>query len=568
MNSLKKLFSILKSAQKLFLASQIFSFLTLLFNILLLATSAWLISTAALHPGLSALTLAIVGVRFYGIARACMRYAERYFSHNMAFNGLYDLRLWLYEKIEPLAPNILHKYGSGDLLNRLMADIETLQFFFLRVVIPPLSAVVITIIFAWYLGSFSLVLTFILFMAGILAGIALPLLALNRKDQASKKVLSERAEVKNTLVETANGLMDIVVYNKKDLVEKRIWQKFEVEDQARSFLGHSNNVSKTSFVALVQVTIVVIMIAMIKFGMPLDSNGVYLAVVVIGTQAFFECMLPMNDVYYYCRESINAMQRIIDLDKGTLQEGQKLLTTLNEQELIKFNNMSFSYGDKKIFDNFNFTIKCGEKIAIVGASGAGKSTLFNILERFNEYEGSIIFNGIELNEIDQENLRSHIGMIEQNPYIFNATLAENILLANPHEGEDNLNDVIKSAQLEKLAEDNGLNNLIGTMHKLSGGERQRVAIARLLLANKPIWLLDEPLESLDLETKDKIMDVFWDKMKDKTVLYITHQLRGLEKMDRVLFLHMGKIIEQGSYDELMAEKGLFYNYVNLSLKKV
>ena len=213
------------------------------------------------------------------------------------------------------------------------------------------------------------------------------------------------------------------------------------------------------------------------------------------------------------------------------------------------------------------TIPKGQKVAIVGASGSGKTTLFSVLERFYDYQGQIKMNGVDLKSIEAEEARHLYTMQTQHSYLFHASIEDNIRLAKPRASKEEIKNALDFAQLTAWIQTlpKGLATIVGTGGMgVSGGQRQRIALARLYLRQAPILLLDEPLEGLDGLTQAAVYEALLERMTGKTVLYVTHQLEGLEKMDRILFMEDGQIVEDGSYEELMNKKGLFYSYRRIS----
>lgn len=584
MKALKLLFSVLKWGEPQLWGSQIFSFLTIFFNIALLATSAWLIATAGLHPPIEALGLAIVGVRFYGISRAVVRYGERYLSHDMAFQGLYALRTWMYKTIEPLTPALFEKYRTGDLLNRLMGDIEILQFFYLRVLIPPVTAIFITLLFGWYVSLFSTMYLLLLILAFVLAGIVIPAGVLLYTSKLSNGLMAQRSLGKEDITETLNGILDIVAYNARDAVTSRLQRTFAKSDALKVAIGAGNAVGGAAFIGTVQLT----MIGALWIGGSLwygnSAHGVYIAVLAIAFQAYFEALQPMTEAFHAGKDSYSAAQRLLDIyetvpavqeEPTTAGVHQQLnspvvvaQTNGEQRPLIVFSNIHFSYGTQPVFRDFSLTIYEGEKVAIVGPSGSGKTTLISLLERFYEYSsGSIKLQGKELQDTSAEWTRAQFGTMTQNPYIFHATLEENIRLAKPTATEEEIRRACHLSELDGVIEalPQGAQTMIGSGGRhLSGGERQRVALARMYLSDRPILLLDEPLEQLDQITRHHIRNSLRMAMKDATVLLITHQIKDLNTMDRIVFLEHGIIRESGTYDELISAKGEFYEYLRLS----
>ncbi len=574
--SLVKLFQILSSAHISWGGSQLLSVLTIMFNILLLATSAWLLSKAALQPGISTLGLAIVGVRFYGISRAVCRYAERYISHNMAFHGLYDLRMWLYRSIMPLRPSVLGRLGRGDLLSRLMGDVEVLQFFFLRVLIPPVSAIIITIGFALYLSIYSAGLVVLLWGAFFLGGIVFPTFVLRYNAESSARLLEEKAEVKTTIVESLNGMLDIVAFNKREQVKEELISLYTKEEGYHKHVEEGYNLGRVAFLGLVQFSMLaaLFMGATKLQGQSLEEL-IYVAVIAIGVQAYFEALQPMTETFNYAKESMAAMgrmQAIEDLKAEDEGPVENIASEMSTNSAIGFHHLTFSYGkDENLFSDFSFQVKEGEKVAIVGASGSGKSTLFAILERLLSYEGGVELAGKDLRSYTEEESRNLMTVMDQHPYIFHATLEDNIRLARPTATAEEVEEAIRFSALTSLVSSlpKGIHTMIGQGGMaLSGGEKQRIALARLYLHQKDIFLLDEPMEGLDAVTAKELQQALHSIWQDKTVLLITHRMQGLEHMDRIIMMEKGHIREEGTYRELMEKQGAFYQYVKLSMISV
>lgn len=567
--SLVKLFHILSSAHLSWGGSQLLSFLTILFNILLLSTSAWLLSKSALQPAISTLGLAIVGVRFYGISRAVCRYAERYISHNMAFHGLYDLRMWLYRSIMPLRPNVLGKLGIGDVLSRLMGDVEVLQFFFLRVLIPPVSAVLITIGFGWYLSYYSMGLVALLFVAFVLGGIAFPAFVLQYNANSSKQLLEEKAAVKTNIVESLNGMLDVVSFNRRDEVKSTLISLYTKEEDYHQRVEKGYNLGRVAFLGLVQYTMLLALFmgAMLLQGESLE-NLIYVAVIAISVQSYFEALQPMTETFNFAKESMHAMSRMQAIEDLKEDDAVQVVQDVVSDAAIAFQNVNFSYGEEELFKGFSFSIRPGEKVAIVGASGSGKSTLFAMLERLLPYEGTVVLAGKNLQSYTEMESRNLMTVMDQQPYIFHATLEDNIRLARPSATLEDVEAAISFSALAPLVASlpKGKNTMLGQgAMALSGGEKQRIALARLYLHQKDILLLDEPLEGLDAVTAKQLQLALSSIWKDKTVLFITHRMQGIDQMDRIVMMEKGCIKEEGTYETLMEKKGTFYQYVQLSM---
>lgn len=602
------LFSVLSPSKGALVVSLIFTVITVFMNVALLSTSAWLLASAALHPELAYLGLSIVGVRFFGISRAVSRYIERYVSHRMAFQGLYGLRLWFYEKLEPVAPAVFRYIGSGDLLGRIMADIETLQFFYLRVLIPPIGAIVMTAIVMLFVASYSPYLVLLVIIVFFITTVIIPYYVLCHNRLALRDISSQQGILKADIAEVLSGLRDIIVYGQVGDTKRRLERRFIETDEYHNTITYGTNQGMIAFLLTLQVTMIV---GAIIASVPLHTvqESIYVSVIAIGLQAWFEALQPMIIAINHGYESKIAVNRLRALEiytsdhspvtqqevKSVSPEGLEHTLPITDPKCmaedgishrvsaimkrgatrpepsIVCQGLSFSYEDTPIYDNLSLSIEKGETVAIVGASGSGKTTLFNLLQRFYPYRGSILVEGKELSSYDIETSRSLWGVVTQDTYIFEATLEENIRLAKPTASHDELMACIVAAGLETVIDKlpSGLTTMVGSHGvALSGGERQRVALARLFLRDSDIILLDEPFEGLDQVTRYQLQREMLGFVENKTALYITHQLEGLDRVDRLIFMDHGRIIESGTYDELMALGGSFYKYSELSMARI
>ena len=566
------LFTVLSPAKWSLVLALIFTFLTVFMNVGLLTVSAWLLASAALQPGLTYLSLAIVGVRFFGVSRAVCRYFERYTSHRMAFQGLYGLRVWFYAHLEPLAPAILKRFGAGDMLGRIMGDIEVLQFFYLRTLIPPVAAIALTVLVAYGVSTIDSTLVTPIVLSSLVLGLVLPLVVYAHNKQSLTEIGPQQGEYKSLLSDTMDSLEDVISYGNEDLVYHRIQHMMHIVDTNKGVIERGMNLGNTLFLGGVQITVVIVAILAAN-ALTGAWASVMVAVAAIGTQAWFEALQPMIAAVHHGAESKVATSRLMALANEPMPVvDPKAPKPFNANRDITFTDISFGYNqDRCIYEHLRLGIKQGQSVAIVGASGSGKTTLFNMLERLYDYGGSIHVGDVELKDISIDTWRNALGTITQDTYIFHASFEDNIRLARPDASATDLERAIDRASLRSVVDrlPVGLNTIVGSGgHGLSGGERQRVALARLFLRNPQIVLLDEPLEGLDQVTRKALHRDLMEYVKDKTCLYITHQLEGLEQMDRILFMDKGQIIEDGTYEELIALRGHFYEYCYLSMASI
>jgi len=568
----KLLFTVLSPAKWSLVLALIFTFLTVFMNVGLLTVSAWLLASAALQPGLTYLSLAIVGVRFFGVSRAVCRYFERYTSHRMAFQGLYGLRVWFYAHLEPLAPAILKRFGAGDMLGRIMGDIEVLQFFYLRTLIPPAAGIALTILVAYGVSTIDSTLVAPIVLAALVLGLVLPLGVYAHNKQSLTAIGPQQGEYKSLLSDTMDSLEDVISYGNEQLVYNRIQHMMSTIDANKGIIERGMNLGNTLFLGGVQITVVIVAILAAN-ALTGAWASVMVAVAAIGTQAWFEALQPMIAAVHHGAESKVATSRLTALaDEPIPVVEPNAPKPFNANREITFSDVSFGYDPhRRIYEHLRLDIKQGQSIAIVGASGSGKTTLFNMLERLYDYSGSIYVGDVELKDISIDTWRNALGTITQDTYIFHASFEDNIRLARPDASEADLEYAIDRASLRSVVErlPDGIHTIVGSGgHGLSGGERQRVALARLFLRKPQVVLLDEPLEGLDQVTRKALHRDLMEYVQDKTCLYITHQLEGLEHMDRILFMDKGQIIEDGTYEELIALRGHFYEYCYLSMASI
>ena len=343
-------------------------------------------------------------------------------------------------------------------------------------------------------------------------------------------------------------------------------------DANKGIIERGMNLGNTLFLGGVQITVVIVAILAAN-ALTGAWASVMVAVAAIGTQAWFEALQPMIAAVHHGAESKVATSRLTALAHEPIPVVEpNAPKPFNANREITFSDVSFGYdAHRRIYEHLRLDIKQGQSIAIVGASGSGKTTLFNMLERLYDYSGSIHVGDVELKDISIDTWRNALGTITQDTYIFHASFEDNIRLARPDASEADLEYAIDRASLRSVVErlPDGIHTIVGSGgHGLSGGERQRVALARLFLRKPQVVLLDEPLEGLDQVTRKALHRDLMEYVQDKTCLYITHQLEGLEHMDRILFMDKGQIIEDGTYEELIALRGHFYEYCYLSMASI
>ena len=601
------LWNLLSRYRALLVGSVFFAMSTVLMNIGLLTTSTWLITKASEHPVMVALSLAIVGVRFFGISRAICRYGERYVSHSMAFQGLYELRVAFFKRLEPLVPRIFQSLKMGDLLGRIMADIETLQFFYLRTVVPSLSFLGVTVLGCILAYQVHPILALVILLYSILVGIVLPGVITYVLRRVPPMRLKTRGRMKETLIESIHGVVDIIMSHQELRFVQSMKTSFTTFDSWQGLWKRGVRWNQTIVLGLAQsVLLVGVVVGLWTLG-GTSYGSLWVAVIAIGLQSYFEALQPMTEASLHGYESALAMERLEQLDSeehsvsnknkgkgvGVIDTHTSMVTNAEELQsnlgktgtdeqyeqasplpsvpMIHIESLSFAYDVVPVYDDLNLSIQKGEQVAIVGPSGSGKSTLFALLQRWYDYSGTISIEGVDTRTLSEDTLQSYMAYATQDIYVFHATIVDNIRLAKPSATDDEIWQALEAVQLADWVRTlpKGLRTMVGQGGMgLSGGQQQRLGMARLYLRDADILLLDEPLEGLDQVTRHLVQDQLRTLFQGKTVLYITHHIEQLHEMDRILFLEQGRIVESGTYESLLALQGRFYEYHRLSMERI
>jgi len=558
-----RLLSIMLPVWPVMLLAACFGWLTIASNIGLIATSAFLIASAALHPSVAELSVAIVGVRFFGVARAVFRYLERYISHDATFRLLSSVRVWFYNRLEPLAPARLAQWQSGELFGAIVGDVETLKDFYLRVLAPPVIALLVLAAMAVFLARFVPVLMYILAAVFLLVGVFLPVLVRTMNQGNAQQLVEARAQLKAYLVDSIAGMTELAAFDRSEQQMHTIAALNDRLIQLQGRVAASSGLTEALGSFVMNATVWAVLWLTIPLVQAGKLDGVYLAVLTLAVQSSFEAVLPLPMAVHYLAESMAAARRlfgIVDTGVGAVQPGQ--VTVLPDRPDIIVEDLSFNYGTGCVLNNISFALPAGRRIAIVGSSGAGKSTLIHLLLRFWNYEqGSIKIGGREYTGFSPEQVRTLFSVVAQQTHIFNTTIRDNILLAKPNASAEEVEQALRGAALSEFINSlpQGLDTMVGQNGKgLSGGQRQRIAIARAILKNAPVVLLDEPTVGLDAATEQQVMTAIESLMSGRTTILITHHLTGLESMDEILVLEEGTIAERGTLTELLAKRGLFY----------
>jgi len=516
-------------------------------NIALLGFSSYLISRAALAPPLLDLMTAIVAVRFFGISRAILRYAERYVSHDITLRILTKLRLWYYDQMEKLSYVSLQKLGLGRVFKHIINDVDILKFFYLRVLTVPAQALLICAAAAFFLSFFSwqlaLILSAFFCTGGIVCPFLLRRLLVKRRDDFAVR----RQAYSETLYDYINGLADQQICGDTPRRLRIIEDQGQALARERYYTGAWDSFAAVLTSLLANLALFAALTVMIDLVAGGRADALLLAAVIWVMWASFEALQPVAAMMEYLHQSRGAlagMEEAAARPPEPPREGQKIPPPAGG---LKVENLSFAYEKgQSLLTGISFTLKPGSKTALLGSSGAGKTTLLNILIGFLPYEkGRILSGGIDLGQVDAASLRQHIGYLEQRPYLFHASIRENILIAKENASEQELQAATAKARLADFISGlpAGYDTIVGENgYKLSAGQRQRLALARLFLQDAPLIILDEATQSLDRENRDSLFTTLSEWWRDKTVLYVTHDSHGLAAMDNILILDKGRLV--------------------------
>jgi thiol reductant ABC exporter CydC subunit len=554
MTSLVKLIAFVKPFRKRAVLATVLGFLTIAANIGLMGTSGYLIAHAALQPEtVLLLWVPIVGVRFFGLSRGVFRYVERLASHDVTFRILARLRVWMYGELEPKAVTLLQSRRSSDVLGSIISDVEQLQYFYLRVLAPPIIAVLTAIFGFVILLQYGLGLSLILLAMMVIGGTLIPWISYRLARVHGAKDTELKADLYVHTGDLVAGLSELAVNGQLDQTVATI-ERIQTElDLVR---GKNNRIlawTSAAMLGVVNMAMWFVLVYAVFLVSGARMEGWAIPVTVLVTLACFEAITPLPLAFQNMEQTRVAAERffgIADQVHGTLRIDPECIENVKPaNSSISIQGLSVRYEGSNAYalNNIQLNIASGEHIAIVGESGAGKSTLQQVLAAMVPYkEGSVKLGGIELHMLTEETVREWVSVVPQQPYFFHATIEENLRLAKPDATREELERAIEIAQLSQLLTSlpEGFKTLVGEWGmRFSGGERQRLALARAILRDAPIVLLDEPTTGLDALTEQAFWQAMETVLQDKTVLWITHNLDDLSRMNRVVEMKQGQMTE-------------------------
>ncbi|KIE19705.1 amino acid ABC transporter permease [Vibrio sinaloensis] len=543
------------------------AFLTIAASIGLLTLSGWFLSAAAV----AGLTIAretfnymLPGafVRGFAMGRTAGRWGERVVSHNATFKLLTDLRVFFFSKLAPLIPGRVSNLRDADLLNRLVADIDAMDHVYLRLVSPMVVGLFgiagLTALLCWFDRDLGLILGAIL----LTLLLTWPVLFYKLGKRNGSELTQNKADLRIATLDWLQGYSELTLFGAQERYRTAILDTQQRLLKNQLFNAHFAGLAQ-ALLMLANGWTVVLMLWLAADGVAGNTPDPMIALVVFATMASVELLMPIAGAFQHLGQTLTSARRLNDitLSEPDVQFTQQDIEHSNEYS-IEYKGITFHYPDSDVdvVSNINLSIPARQRVAVVGQTGSGKSTLLQLLNRYWDVQkGEILIAGQPIKGWSESQLRQAISVVSQRVDILNGSLRDNLLMASPDCDDAELTAILAKVGLEKLLTETGLDTWLGDGgRQLSGGEKRRIGIARALLHNAPILLLDEPTEGLDKQTEQQIMQLFESHFVDKTVLFITHRLVNLDKMDAICLIEQGEIVEYGSHDSLIQQKGRYY----------
>lgn len=552
----------IKHHRKWFILVIAFGTLTMISASALMFTSGYLISKSSTQPyNILMVYVPIVLVRAFGIARPVFAYFDQLISHNFVLKILSNMRVRLYQKLETQSLTLKSRFKTGDLLGILADDLEHLQNLYLKTIFPNIVAFVLYGIIVISLGFFSIPFAFVMAIVFFILVVVVPMLSLRVNRKRQKEMKSIRNRLYEKLTDAVMGLSDWKISGRqKDFLQ--VYEKTEQEHDEKELKLEKFQYWR-DFLFQCAVTLVVVLI--IWFSSTQVELGTFSH---LWIAAFVLAVFPVMEAFTQVPEAVTelpnydiSLNRLVQIEQSSVKdksaepsELQQLLA--EDQFTLIMRDVDFRYSEdtEMVLQKLNLQIRQGEKLAILGKSGAGKSTIAKLLlGSISPTSGSVTINHLQTDLISRD-LHKWISVLHQKPHLFNSTVLNNIRLGNIDATDEEVIEVAKKVQLHEYIEslpDGYHTNMHELGERFSGGERQRIALARILLQQTPIVILDEPTVGLDSITERKLLETIFKSLEGKTIIWITHHLIGVEWMDRVVFIENGKVKMEGSHKELL-----------------
>ena len=539
----------------------------------LLTTSGWFLAATAI-AGLGTLFnffYPSASVRGLAIGRTLFRYFEKLVTHDATFRILAKLRVQVFEKIIPLSPGVLNRYRNSDLLNRLVSDVDTLDSLYLRLIAPFITAIFVILAMCIGLSFVNAPLALGLGASLLLLVFVIPTVFYQLGKKFGDKLVHSRALYRTKFLEFIQAQAELLLFNAEDKLKDNM-AKTEANWQANQQKEANLSGFSTALSLFLNGLIIAAMLwfsSQAEFGND-EYRMAFIALFTFAALASFEILMPLGSAFLHIGQVIASAERVTDII-----EQQPLVTFNGKAEfdqnattLIETKDLSFTYPERqnRALENLNLIIQKGQKVAILGKTGSGKSTLLQLLVRnYDANQGQLFLAGKPIADYAEDTLRSQFCFLTQRVHVFSDTLRQNLQFASAvNISDEKMIEVLNQVGLGKLLEqEQGLDIWLGDGGRpLSGGEQRRLGLARILLNDAPILLLDEPTEGLDRETERQILRLILAHAENKTLIMVTHRLTAIEQFDELFVIDEAKLIEKGTYAELLQlEKGFFKQLV-------
>ena len=539
----------------------------------LLTTSGWFLAATAI-AGLGTLFnffYPSASVRGLAIGRTLFRYFEKLVTHDATFRILAKLRVQVFEKIIPLSPAVLNRYRNSDLLNRLVSDVDTLDSLYLRLIAPFITAIFVILAMCIGLSFVNAPLALGLGVSLLLLVLVIPTVFYQLGKKFGDKLVHSRALYRTQFLEFIQAQAELLLFNAEDKLKDNM-AKTEANWQADQQKEANLSGFSTALSLFLNGLIIAAMLwfsSQAEFGND-EYRMAFIALFTFAALASFEILMPLGSAFLHIGQVIASAKRVTDII-----EQQPLVTFNGKAEfdqnattLIEAKDLSFTYPERqnRALENLNLTIQKGQKVAILGKTGSGKSTLLQLLVRnYDANQGQLFLAGKPIADYAEDTLRNQFCFLTQRVHVFSDTLRQNLQFASAvNISDEKMIEVLNQVGLGKLLEqEQGLDIWLGDGGRpLSGGEQRRLGLARILLNDAPILLLDEPTEGLDRETERQILRLILAHAENKTLIMVTHRLTAIEQFDELFVIDEAKLIEKGTYAELLQlEKGFFKQLV-------
>ena len=545
--------------------------ITLMAGIGLLSLSGWFLSATAV-AGLTIVTAQSFnfftpagGVRFLSIARTASRYGERLATHEATFKLLTELRVWAWRKLLPLSAKNLQGLRRGDMLNRLVADIDTLDHLYLRLLTPMAASLLMTGLLYLFLAWFDAKLALSLCLFLVAVWLVMPLLFYRLGHAPSRTMLETKRHYRVQLLDMLQGQAELSLFGANDRFRQKLNDAEIALFRSQSAMANITALSQAMLILSTGSALIMMLYLAAQGVGDAVPPGPMFALMVFATMACVEMMMPIAGAFQHLSGCVLAATRINEITEQKADIQFAVDTGLRAKSgALQIEDIHFGYrDDQNVLQGLSLEIKAGQKVALLGPTGCGKSSLLTLITReWQAQQGHIKLDGHALSEYSERGLRDAITVISQRIYLFAGTLRENLVLALPViEGEKRtahdarLIDVLQRVGLGALLTgDKPLDMWIGEGgRQLSGGEQRRIGVARALLRDAPLLLLDEPIEGLDKRSEREIFSLLFDFAQDNPLLIISHRLTAMAKMDQIHLLGQGKIIASGTHQSLIED---------------